>query len=60
MQVCLALYGGSKFLAPGNCLKVAKIFGAEYTFSKPVKIDELLGAVDKLLQSGDDSPKTNT
>ncbi|MCD4743999.1 MAG: response regulator [Desulfobacteraceae bacterium] len=44
----IALSGGG-FVNPKEYLKLAKNFGAQYTFSKPVEIKELLKAIKELI-----------
>ncbi|KPK28947.1 MAG: hypothetical protein AMJ61_00130 [Desulfobacterales bacterium SG8_35_2] len=45
----IAISGGARQIDPLNPLKIAKRVGAEYTFTKPFKLAELLSAVRSLL-----------
>ena len=45
----IAISGGGR-LDPGQYLSMAKSFGAQYTFAKPVERKELLQAVEGLLK----------
>jgi CheY-like chemotaxis protein len=45
----IAISGGGRS-HPGPYLKIAKEVGAQYTFAKPVKREELLNAVRALLK----------
>ncbi len=44
----IAISGGGRF-GPEGYLDIAKGIGAEKTFSKPIEMDELLGAVEELI-----------
>jgi YesN/AraC family two-component response regulator len=46
----VAISGGGRISANGY-LKVAKTIGADYTFSKPFELKELIGTVKNLLDS---------
>lgn len=43
----IAISGGGR-IGPDNYLRTAKLLGAQYTFTKPFKLKELLGAVRDL------------
>ncbi len=43
----IAISGGGR-LGPKNYLKLAKRFGADYVFNKPIDQSELLGSIEKL------------
>ncbi len=45
----IAVSGGLQILSK-LCLSLADSFGADYTFTKPVEREELLNAVEELLQ----------
>jgi DNA-binding response OmpR family regulator len=45
----IAISGGGREIDPLNPLKIAKRIGAEYTFTKPFKLAELLGVVRSLV-----------
>lgn len=45
----IAMSGGGKYVNSELCLRVAEGLGAKYVFPKPVKKNELLGAVRELL-----------
>jgi YesN/AraC family two-component response regulator len=45
----IALSGGG-FVSPDEYLKLAKQFGAEYTFAKPVNLNELIDAIKQLTE----------
>jgi len=45
----IAMSGGGR-LDPGQYLSMAKSFGAQYTFTKPVEREKLLKAVKELLK----------
>ncbi len=45
----IAISGGGR-LDPGQYLSMAKSFGAQYTFAKPVEREKLLKAVRELLE----------
>ena len=45
----IAISGGGR-VDPGQYLSIAKSFGAQYTFAKPIERKELLKAVRELLQ----------
>ncbi len=44
----IALSGGG-FVEPTEYLKLAKNFGAQYTFAKPVELKELVSAIKELI-----------
>ena len=44
----IALSGGG-FVDPKEYLKLAKSFGAQYTFAKPVELKELFKAIEELM-----------
>jgi DNA-binding response OmpR family regulator len=45
----IAISGGGR-LDPAQYLRMAKSFGAQYAFAKPVEREELLKAIEKLLK----------
>jgi DNA-binding response OmpR family regulator len=45
----IAISGGGRDIDPLNPLKIAEKVGAEFTFTKPFKLKELLGAVKTLV-----------
>lgn len=45
----IAISGGARHIDPQNPLHIAKMLGANQTFTKPFKIKELLGAVRELV-----------
>jgi DNA-binding response OmpR family regulator len=47
----IAISGGGRQIDPLNPLKIAQKVGAEYTFTKPFKLKELLGVVKSFDQA---------
>lgn len=45
----IAISGGSRHIDPQNPLHIAKKLGAKFTFTKPFRLSDLLGAVRKLV-----------
>lgn len=51
-QVCIiAISGGAHKLSPECNLELARMFGANHTFAKPLDIDAMLQALQKTLAS---------
>lgn len=46
-QVMIIAISGGGFNSPDEYLPIAKAFGARHTFQKPVKIDDLLAAINE-------------
>jgi CheY-like chemotaxis protein len=47
----IAISGGGQAMASSTCLMLAERLGAQRTFTKPVKIAELVQAVKELIES---------
>jgi len=45
----IAISGGARHIDPQNPLNIAKKLGAHFTFTKPFKLNDLLGAVRELV-----------
>lgn len=45
----IAISGGARYIDPQNPLHIAKKLGAQFTFTKPFKLEELLLAVRELV-----------
>lgn len=45
----IAISGGGRLKDPGNVLQMARMFGASWTFSKPIDRDVLLDVVRELV-----------
>lgn len=49
----IVMSGGGKLGNAGDFLMIAKIFGAAYSFQKPIPREKFLGAVEALIGPGD-------
>ncbi len=56
----IAISGGSRGIESKNCLHIAKKLGAQHTFQKPFKLEELLAVIQQLIKNGEEGSSNLT